>query len=66
MEAKKSVSAQKQRETIKKKLHGKPFSKGNETAFKPGQSGNPGGLPKRTPMVSPSIQTKTAKWLSFP
>ena len=47
MESKKSVSAQKQRETIKKKPRGKPFEKGNETAFKPGQSGNPGGLPIR-------------------
>lgn len=27
---------------------GRPFEKGNKYGFKPGQSGNPGGRPKRT------------------
>src|SRR5688572_1222656 len=31
---------------VKKKARGKPFAKGNEFAFKPGQSGNPAGRPK--------------------
>jgi Family of unknown function (DUF5681) len=38
--------AVKQRENSAKKVRGKPFSKGNPHAFKPGQSGNPQGRPR--------------------
>jgi hypothetical protein len=55
MEAKRLVGAQKQREITKKKRSGKPFEKGNPHAFKLGQSGNPGGLPKGTPKVKVAL-----------
>jgi hypothetical protein len=55
MQAKRLVGAQKLRETTKKKRSGKPFEKGNQYAFKPGQSGNPGGLPKGTPKVKVAL-----------
>src|SRR5262245_3793132 len=40
---------------------GKPFEKGNEHAFKPGQSGNPGGRPK-----SKHISEAYRRWLAQP
>jgi hypothetical protein len=49
------VSTQKQCEKEKAKSRGKPFEKGHQYAFKPGQSGNPGGLPKGTPKVSVAL-----------
>jgi hypothetical protein len=48
MQAKKPIPAQKQRQNANRGR----FEKGNKHAFKPGQSGNPGGLPKGTPKVS--------------
>jgi hypothetical protein len=50
-----SISTQKQCENGKAKPRGKPFEKGHQYAFKPGQSGNPGGLPKGTPKVSVAL-----------
>jgi hypothetical protein len=56
MEAKKQlVSVQKQRKSTKRAGRGKPFEKGNTAGFKPGQSGNPGGLPKGTPKVKVAL-----------
>jgi hypothetical protein len=45
----------------RKKATGKPFEKGNPYAFKPGQSGNPGGRPK-----SKFISDAYRQWLSQP
>ena len=47
MQAKRLIGAQKQRQ---RKNSGQ-FDKGNPYAFKPGQSGNPGGLPTGTPKM---------------
>jgi hypothetical protein len=41
-----AVKSKKQRTNSAKQVVGKPFEKGNEHAFKPGQSGNPNGRPK--------------------
>jgi hypothetical protein len=46
MQAKQAIAVQKQRQ------NNGQFKKGNTKGFKPGQSGNPGGLPKGTPKVS--------------
>lgn len=47
MVEKSKISADKQREnSAKKKARGKPFAKGNNFAWKPGQSGNKKGRPK--------------------
>jgi hypothetical protein len=48
MEAKKPFAVQKQR----LRTNTGQFEKGNTAGFKPGQSGNPGGLPKGTPKSS--------------
>lgn len=41
----KAVGAEPSAKKKKRRGPGKPFKKGNEYAFKPGESGNPGGLP---------------------
>lgn len=41
-----AVNTEKHSENKKKAPRGKPFEKGHEYAFKPGQSGNPGGQKK--------------------
>jgi hypothetical protein len=51
MEAKRPITAQKQRQNANRGR----FEKGNKNAFKPGQSGNPGGLPKGTPKVKVAL-----------
>jgi hypothetical protein len=51
MQAKQPITAQKQPQNANRGR----FERGNKHAFKPGQSGNPGGLPKGTPKVKVAL-----------